>query len=116
MDNMNIYEESRPWGKFRRFTENRVSTVKIITVLPNMKLSLQSHKKRGEFWKVISGSGIFEINSIKIKAEIDTEQYVPVEAKHRIIAGEQGLTILEITDGEFDENDIVRFEDDFGRV
>ncbi len=45
-ENLNIYEEERPWGVFRKFTDNKPSTVKIITVKPNEELSLQSHNKR----------------------------------------------------------------------
>ena len=49
MDNtIDIYEEERPWGRFRKFTDNQKSTVKIIYVNPNEELSLQSHKKRKE--------------------------------------------------------------------
>jgi mannose-6-phosphate isomerase-like protein (cupin superfamily) len=49
-------EEQRPWGSFRRFTENEISTVKIITVNADQELSLQYHKNRDEFWKVLAGN------------------------------------------------------------
>lgn len=115
-DSINVYEEERPWGKFRKFTENVPSTVKVITVNPNKKLSLQSHKKRSEFWKVISGGGVFRINEDEFNVSKDDEEYVPQGAVHRIQAGGEGISVLEIALGEFDENDITRFEDDFGRV
>ena len=58
-ENLNIYEEERPGGFFRRFTDNVVSTVKIINIKPNEELSLQSHNNREEFWHIIKGGGVF---------------------------------------------------------
>jgi mannose-6-phosphate isomerase len=107
----------RPWGKFRRFTKNAPSTVKIITVNPGASLSLQSHAHRGEFWHVISGSGTAEIDGEKHEAVSGKELHIPVGAKHRLSANEGSvLEILEITIGDFDEGDIVRYEDKYGRA
>jgi mannose-6-phosphate isomerase-like protein (cupin superfamily) len=114
--NLDIYEEKRPWGAFRRFTNNILSTVKIITVKPNEQLSLQSHKKRSEFWRVISGDGIFEIDGRKYIVEKGIEKEIKIGAKHRMQAGSDGMEVLEIATGDFDENDIVRYEDKYGRV
>ncbi|MFA6515118.1 MAG: phosphomannose isomerase type II C-terminal cupin domain [Candidatus Paceibacterota bacterium] len=115
-DNLNIYEEERPWGFFRKFTDNKASTVKIVSINSNEELSLQSHSKREEFWRVISGDGIFEVGDKKIIVEVGSEQYVPLKTKHKIKAGMDGIEILEISFGEFDEGDIVRYEDKYGRV
>jgi mannose-6-phosphate isomerase-like protein (cupin superfamily) len=115
-DNLNIYEEERPWGSFRKFTENLLSTIKIITIKPSEELSLQSHSKREEFWRVISGDGIFEVGDKKIIVELGSEQYVPIKTKHKMKAGMDGMEVLEIALGEFDEGDIVRYEDKYGRV
>ena len=112
----NIFEVERPWGKFRQFTKNEISTVKIITVDPNEALSLQSHKNRGEFWSVIKGAGVVEINGIKKDASIGDEYEIQIGEKHRLSAGPLGIQILEIATGDFDENDIVHFEDKYGRV
>ncbi len=115
-NDIKIYQEERPWGSFRRFTDNIVSTVKILIIKPNEELSLQSHKKRKEFWRVIKGDGFFEIDDKKYIVEVGDEHNVSVEAKHRIKAGNNGMEVLEIALGEFDENDIVRYEDKYGRV
>jgi mannose-1-phosphate guanylyltransferase/mannose-1-phosphate guanylyltransferase/mannose-6-phosphate isomerase len=115
-NNLKIYQEEKPWGNFRKFTDNTPSTIKIITVNPNEEISLQSHAKRAEFWRVISGHGVFEINDKTYEVKIGDEYYVPIEVKHRIKAGPSGLAVLEISLGNFDENDIVRYEDDYGRV
>lgn len=116
MENLNIKDDERPWGNFKQFTENTPSTVKIITVNPNQSLSLQSHKMRSEFWKVLKGDGIFEINDVTYDVVEGDEHYVRQGEKHRMSAGDIGLQILEIAFGEFDENDIERFEDKYGRV
>ena len=117
MDNpLEIYQEKKPWGNFRQFTHNLNSTVKIITINPSQEISLQSHMNRSEYWIVTSGSGVFEIDGKNYPAETGSEQFVPVLAKHRIKAGENGMAVLEIALGDFDEADIVRYEDKYGRV
>jgi mannose-1-phosphate guanylyltransferase/mannose-1-phosphate guanylyltransferase/mannose-6-phosphate isomerase len=115
MENLNIKDDERPWGNFKQFTHNTPSTVKIITVNPNESLSLQSHKNREEFWHVLKGEGVFEINDSSYEVVTGDEYYVKKEEKHRMHAGENGLQILEIAFGEFDEDDIVRYEDKYGR-
>ncbi|HEY5589284.1 MAG TPA: phosphomannose isomerase type II C-terminal cupin domain [Candidatus Paceibacterota bacterium] len=115
-DNLKIYQEERPWGFFRRFTHNTPSTVKIISVKPNEDLSLQSHSKREEFWHVIKGSGVFQLGDDKHNVEVGSEQYVPLETKHKISSGSDGIEVLEIALGDFDEDDIIRYEDKYGRV
>ncbi|MBY0376632.1 phosphomannose isomerase type II C-terminal cupin domain [Patescibacteria group bacterium] len=113
---MKVIEEERPWGNFRQFTHNSSSTVKIITVKPLEKLSLQSHTKRTEFWRVIKGSGVIEIDEKKMSVIEGDEKTIPLGSKHRIEASENGISVLEISTGEFDENDITRYEDKYGRV
>ncbi|NVN96948.1 phosphomannose isomerase type II C-terminal cupin domain [Candidatus Nomurabacteria bacterium] len=110
------FQVERPWGNFRQFTHNELSTVKIITVSPNEILSLQSHKKREEFWHVISGSGWVEIGGVKIETKPGDEHEIKIEEKHRLSAGPDGLQVLEIAVGDFDEEDIVHYEDKYGRI
>ena len=111
----NVFQTERPWGNFRQFTHNESSTVKIITVKPNEILSLQSHKKRSEFWHVINGDGTVEIGDSKKEAKEGDEYEINIGDKHRLSAGSKGIQVLEIATGEFDENDIIRFEDKYGR-
>jgi mannose-6-phosphate isomerase len=113
---MKIYSESRPWGKFEKFHENKPCTVKLIYVNANSRLSLQYHKKRSEFWKVIKGSARVEINEKTIILEEGETITIPRQARHRVLARESECIILEIAYGRFDENDIVRIEDDYQRV
>lgn len=116
MNKLEIYEEERPWGNFRQFIHDTSATVKIITVKPNETLSLQSHKKRDEFWRIIKGKGFVQIGDSKFDVKENDEYEIPVGTKHRLGAYDEGLQILEIATGNFDENDIVRYEDKYGRL
>ncbi len=111
-----VFQIERPWGNFRQFTLNEPSTVKILTVKPNESLSLQSHKKRSEFWHVISGSGTVLIGEIKKDTVVGDEHEIPVNTKHRLSSGNNGIQVLEIALGDFNEEDIVHYEDKYGRV
>ena len=113
---MKKYTEKRPWGKFEQFTHNEVSTVKILTVKPRKRLSLQYHKNRKEFWRVLEGNGKVTIGNKIFKAKPGNEFTINKKQKHRIEGGSKELKILEISFGKFDENDNVRLEDDYGRV
>ena len=59
---MKVYSETRPWGRFEQFHENKPCTVKMIYVSANSRLSLQYHDKRSEFWKVIKGTAMVELD------------------------------------------------------
>lgn len=112
---MEKYQEERPWGKFTQFCHNEKVTVKIIEVKPNSKLSLQYHKKREEFWKVIEGSGKIVLGDETLEAKKEDEFFISKEKLHRIITENSNIKILEISFGEFDENDIVRLSDEYNR-
>jgi mannose-6-phosphate isomerase len=117
MNTSSPYRENRPWGNFLELTHNTPSTVKIITVNPGQSLSLQFHEKRDEFWHVISGTGTIQIGEEKIDVVPGQDHIVPKLAHHRMEAGpDEPLVILEISTGEFDENDITRLEDRYGRA
>lgn len=115
MEALTSYEkEQRPWGNFERFTLNEKTTVKIITVKAHESLSLQKHNNRSEFWKIISGSGIVTIGQEKIEAGKGDTFTIPPHIEHRIEA-EEDFVILEIAFGDFDEMDIERLDDKYGR-
>jgi len=108
----------RPWGEELWLTREggTPSMVKVITVRPGEALSLQYHNKRSEFWVVISGDGEAEIGEERIPLHSGTTCFVPKEIKHRIFGGNSPLIFVELAYGEFDENDIVRLEDRYGRA
>lgn len=106
----------RPWGSFRQLTHNSLSTVKVHRVKPGAENSLQSHSKRAEFWHIISGDGTMIIEDKEYPIFPGAEYTAAVGAKHRWKAGPSGIILIEIAIGDFDEEDIVRYEDDYGRV
>ena len=111
-----LYTENRPWGSFTEFTKNTPSTVKIIIVNPNEELSLQYHHNRDEFWFVVSGVGIATVGDSKIDIKEKDTCFIPRNTNHRVKATDSVLTFMEISLGDFDENDIVRLEDNYGRI
>ena len=113
---INKYSEKRPWGGFERFTLNESSTVKLITVLPNQKLSLQFHHERTEFWRVIKGTATVMIGDKTLQAKEGDEFSIPKEVQHRLMAGAEGVTVLEIATGIFSEEDEIRLSDDYNRT
>lgn len=113
---MDIYSEDRPWGRFEKFHENEPCTVKLIYVNPNSRLSLQYHKKRWEFWKIIKGTAHVQLDDKFFTLKEGENIVIPKEAKHRVNAHKNECIILEISYGRFDENDIVRLEDDYQRT
>ena len=112
---MKKYIEERPWGKFEQFCHNEKVTVKIITVKPDSKLSLQYHNHRDEFWKIIEGGGQIILGEELIDVKIGDEFFIPKKTNHRIITNNNSLKVLEVSFGEFDEKDIVRLEDKYNR-
>ena len=113
---VNEIKSDRPWGSFERFTLNAKSTVKMITINSGASLSLQRHSHRSEFWKVISGEATATLNGEQIELGAGDSLLVPAGAVHRLTGGAgAGAKVLEISVGDFSENDIVRLEDDWGR-
>lgn len=106
----------RPWGEFRQLTHNSLSTVKVHRIKPNEATSWQSHNKRSEFWYIISGSGVVPIGEKEYNAFPGDEYDVPIGVKHRWMAGPSGMILVEVAIGDFDEEDIVRYEDKYGRT
>lgn len=112
---MKPYTEERPWGRFEQFTDNEQSTVKVITIRRGGELSLQYHRKRREFWKILRGRPRVTIGDKTITAKAGDEFVIPRRIKHRISAPTSMVEVLEIAFGIFDEADIVRLEDRYGR-
>ena len=116
MEGLSNYEkEVRPWGNFERFTLNEATTVKIITVNPGEAFSLQTHEHRSECWRILQGSGTLAIGGLVHDAQPGEVYFIKQGETHRAEATEGGLIFLEIALGEFDEGDITRLEDKYGR-
>jgi len=109
--------EERPWGKYSILHSSSEFQVKIIEVNPGKRLSLQSHQFRAEHWFIVSGTGIATVGDNVTNVAAGDTIDIPVLVKHRISADEKAvLTFIEVQTGQsFEEEDIVRYEDDFGR-
>ena len=116
-DNSPVYDR-RPWGSFTIVDEGDDYKVKRIEVLPGKRLSYQRHSRRSEHWFVIRGIAKVTLNDVETLVRAGDTVDIPVETKHRVENPDPEITlvIIEIQTGEyFGEDDIVRFEDDFGR-
>lgn len=111
-----IFVEERPWGAFAQLTANTPATVKVITVEPGHRLSLQTHAHRAELWRVLDGTMDVTVGERTWRAEAGEDVWVPLGAIHRMgNTGQVPARVLEIGFGHFDEADIVRLEDDYTR-
>jgi len=111
-------EVYRPWGKFDSIDNGKRFQVKRITVKPDAKLSVQMHHHRAEHWIVVSGTAKVTINDETKLVTENQSVYIPITAVHALEnPGKVDLELIEIQSGSYlGEDDIVRFEDRYGRV
>ena len=107
----------RPWGSYDSVDNGENFQVKRLTINPGKKLSLQLHHKRAEHWVVVKGTATVTIGEKQFLLNENESTYIPVGMKHRLEnASDKLLEIVEVQSGSYlGEDDIVRFEDDFGR-
>ncbi|GHT15546.1 hypothetical protein FACS1894170_13060 [Planctomycetales bacterium] len=106
----------RPWGVMRQFVHNGECTVNVLTVKPGMRLSLQSHTARAELWIILDDSARIQVGDEIRDYKSGDEVWIPVYEKHRLSnVGTEPIRVLEITFGNWQQEDIERFEDDFSR-
>lgn len=110
----------RPWGEFYGWDKGDDWYLKTMYIAPKKRLSLQYHAKRSELWVLVSGDATAHIGKTersikKIPLKKGELFSVPKGAIHRL-ESKKGGTVVEIAQGHFDENDIVRIADDHGRA
>ena len=107
----------RPWGAYEGIDTGPSHQVKHITVNPGAKLSLQMHHKRAEHWIVVSGEAQVTNGERVFSLKENESTYIPLGAKHRLEnLGAEPLHLIEVQSGSYlGEDDIVRFEDTYGR-
>ena len=108
----------RPWGNYTTIVEGNRWQVKLIEVKPNASLSLQMHHHRAEHWIVVNGTALIEKNGEKQLLSENESTFIPLGCKHRLSnPGLMSLELIEVQSGTYlDEDDIVRFEDSYGRI
>ncbi len=115
---ISLNREERPWGRYFIIDEQSTYKLKRIEVEPGKRLSYQYHKKRSEVWTIIKGKGLITLNDkVKEHSKGDTI-LIPQGMKHRIENNSKyKIVFIEIQIGSyFGEDDIVRLEDDYGRI
>lgn len=109
---------NRPWGSYTVLEEDGEGfKIKRIEVAPGARLSLQSHRQRSEHWVVVSGTATVTNGEQVITVQKNQSTYIPIGTKHRLEnRGDESLHIVEIQVGDYlGEDDIQRFEDNYGR-
>lgn len=114
-ENVTMY---RPWGSYTVIAEGDGFKAKRIVVKPGGKLSLQMHYHRSEHWIVISGTGKITLGDKQFLLRENESTFIPIGTKHRLEnPGRIPLAVIEVQNGKYlGEDDIVRFEDIYGRV
>jgi mannose-6-phosphate isomerase len=112
---LNLAEVVRPWGSFRVIGQfsGRI-TVKIVKINPHGRLSLQHHAHRDEEWTVLSGRATATVGDRTYHLNVGDRTTAYRTWVHRL-ESDTGAELLEVSYGDFDEDDIVRLSDDYGR-
>jgi mannose-6-phosphate isomerase len=110
--------DQRPWGTFTVLDEADGFKVKRIEVLPGKRLSYQKHSQRAEHWVVVKGTAKVTLDDREITVETGQAIDIAIGSAHRVENPGRGpLVFIEVQRGGYlGEDDIVRLEDDFGRV
>ena len=108
----------RPWGSYSRLEDGQFYSIKRITVPPQKRLSLQKHHHRSEHWVVVTGTAKVTIDGKELLLHKGESTFVPIGSMHRLEnPGLVPLELIEVQIGDYiGEDDIVRFDDDYGRV
>jgi len=107
---------TRPWGSFKQFANNEDCTVSLMSVLPGERLSLQSHSGRAELWIVIDDGAIVQTADIIKEYKAGDEIWIPANERHRLsCSGNQPVRVLEVAFGNWQQDDIKRYDDDYNR-
>ena len=111
------HREERPWGWFEILFEDTNLKIKRIMVKPGKRLSLQSHQQRAENWVVVQGQARFTLDEKTVDLKKRQSVFIPEKARHRMEnPGREELVFIEVQTGTYlGEDDITRFQDDFGR-
>ena len=108
----------KPWGAYQVLDPGDTYQVKWLDVKPGARLSYQAHEHRAEHWAVVMGTATVTLDDQVIEVPRGEHIFIPVKAKHRLEnRGQEMLRVVEVQSGDYlGEDDIVRFEDDYGRL
>lgn len=107
---------TRPWGTFKQYANNEDCTVSLMSCLPGQRLSLQSHTGRAELWIVIDDGATVQVGDDIREYKAGDEIWIPANERHRLSCqGDKPVRVLEVAFGNWQQEDIKRFEDDYVR-
>ncbi|MFZ5951723.1 MAG: mannose-1-phosphate guanylyltransferase/mannose-6-phosphate isomerase, partial [Candidatus Rifleibacteriota bacterium] len=117
-ESLNHLRVNRPWGTYETIDLSERYQVKRITVKPGAQLSLQLHHHRAEHWVVVKGTARIERGDESVLLSENQSTYIPLGVKHRLEnPGKIPLELIEVQSGSYlGEDDIIRFDDNYGRV
>jgi len=107
----------RPWGSYTVLERGIGYKIKRVVLKPRERLSLQLHRKRSEHWVVVAGTAKVTKGDETYTVHTNESTYIPMNAMHRLEnPGEEPLQVIEVQNGDYlEEDDIERFQDDYGR-
>ncbi len=108
----------RPWGFYESIEESKNWQIKKIEINPGQSISLQLHNQRSEHWIVVEGTAKVEVDNLKRILSKNQSIYIPAKSKHRLgNHGTNPLILIEVQTGDYlGEDDIIRFDDLYGRA
>lgn len=107
---------TRPWGTFKQYANNEDCTVSLMSCLPGQRLSLQSHTGRAELWIVIDDGATVQVGDDIREYKAGDEIWIPTNERHRLSCkGDKAVRVLEVAFGNWQQDDIKRYEDDYVR-
>jgi mannose-6-phosphate isomerase-like protein (cupin superfamily) len=110
-------KEKRPWGWFETIEEKEKYKLKKIYINPNQQFSLQYHNYREEHWIVVEGNGFITLDESSFSVSTGDSFQISLKQIHRMKASSKGILFYEVQMGDIcEESDIVRLEDDYGRI
>jgi mannose-1-phosphate guanylyltransferase/mannose-6-phosphate isomerase len=108
----------RPWGSYTVLEKGERYKIKRVVLKPKARLSLQLHRRRSEHWVVVSGAAKVTRENKTYLVQTNESTYIPINTKHRLENPKDiPLQIIEVQNGDYvEEDDIVRFSDDYNRL
>lgn len=105
----------RPWGSFEQYAHNENVTVSLMTVEAGQRLSLQSHSGRAELWVVLDDGGEVQVGEEILHPAAAEEIWIPAGTRHRLGSTGPRVRVLEVAFGDWQQEDITRYDDDYAR-
>jgi mannose-6-phosphate isomerase len=110
-----IRRVQRPWGDFSQYAFNEDVTISLMTVEPDQRLSLQSHSARGELWIVLDNGCSVQVGEQVLYPGVGEEIWIPANTPHRLTSLGDRVRVLEVAFGNWQQEDITRYADDYHR-